>query len=328
MKTVSFRYINRDDVLSLRIDLEDVLSVTEKTLDEHGRRAFEMPPKPGIHPRPGAFIHAMPAFLSDLRISGLKWVSGFPENRKQGFPTIAGLLILNDPETGMPLCVMDATWLTAVRTAAVSGVAVRHLSGGQPRILGIVGAGAQGRHHAEMIRHVCASIEQIVFYDISHDTAVQFKRDMEDACGSTIRLAPDPETVFKSSDIVVTATGRQNRPMVGGEWLRKGGLYLGLESFRYWQESGLLSADKFVTDDWNQAQTFLKISKHIRTPPRLYGELSEIVMGTKPGREGLDEKIVCIFCGMAIFDIALGDLIYRVASDKGVGSELPMMHLD
>ena len=92
-KRISFRYINQDDVLSLNIGFDDILSVTEQALKEHGRKAFEMPPKPGVHPLPRTFIHAMPAFLSNLKIAGLKWVSGFPENWRMNLPTIVGLLI-------------------------------------------------------------------------------------------------------------------------------------------------------------------------------------------------------------------------------------------
>ena len=75
-----------------------------------------MPPKPGIHTMPDAFIHAMPAYIPSMRSAGIKWVSGYPENFKRGLPYITGLLILNDVETGIPYAVMDCTWITAMRT--------------------------------------------------------------------------------------------------------------------------------------------------------------------------------------------------------------------
>jgi ornithine cyclodeaminase/alanine dehydrogenase len=324
VKKISFRYLNQDDVLSLNIALDDILLVTEKALKEHARKAFEMPPKPGIHPLPGTFIHAMPAFLSDLKIAGLKWVSGFPENWKTSLPTIIGLLILNDSKTGLPLCVMDATWLTAIRTAAVSGVAVKYLLREHSRVLGIVGAGTQGRYNTGMIKHICPSIKEVIAFDINREQLDKLQSHVQDTYGLAVKFAPDPKTVFKESDVVVTATGKQDRPMVERDWLRQGGLYIGLESFRYWGEEALLSVDKFVTDDWNQAQSFLQNSVHIRTPPHLYGELSEIVINAKRGRETKDEQIVCIFVGMAIIDIAFGDLVYKMALEKGVGNELTL----
>lgn len=324
MKKIHLRYLNQNDVLSLNINFDDILSVTEKALKEHGRKAFEMPPKPGIHPLPGSFIHAMPAFLSDLKMAGLKWVSGFSKNLEKDLPTIVGLLVLNDTETGLPLCIMDATWLTAVRTAAVTGVAAKYLVREKPRVLGIVGAGTQGTSNTEMIKQTCPSIQEVIVFDVNPEQLSKFQSYIQDTYGLRVKFAPDPQMVFQESDMVVTATGKQERPMVEGAWLKPGGLYFGLESFRYWGEEALLSVDKFVTDDWNQAQSFLENSKHIQKSPHLYGELGEIVLGAKPGRETDDERIVCIFIGMAIIDIAVGHLIYNKALEKRAGTELTL----
>ena len=326
-KRISFRYINQDDVLSLNIGFDDILSVTEQALKEHGCKAFEMPPKPGVHPLPRTFIHAMPAFLPNLKIAGLKWVSGFPENWRMNLPTIVGLLILNDPETGLPLCIMDATWLTAIRTASVSAVAAKHLLREQSRVLGIIGAGAQGTFHTEMIKHVCPSIQEVVVFDIDRQQLDKFQSHVRNTCRLTVNSVQSPEAVFKESDVVVTATAKQDRPMVESAWLREGGFYVGVESFRYWNESALLSVNKFVTDDWNQTQTFLQKSTHIREPLQVYAELGEIVIGAKPGRETENERIACIFVGMAIVDIAFGDLIYKMALKKGIGSELTLARI-
>lgn len=327
MKEISLRYLNQDDVLSLNIAFDDILLVTEKALKDHGRSAFEMPPKPGIHPLPGTFIHAMPAFLSDLKIAGLKWVSGFPENWKMGLPTIIGLLILNDPETGLPLCIMDATWLTAIRTAAVSAVAAKHLLRKDSRVLGIIGAGTQGTFHTEMIKHICPSMQEVIAFDINREQMEKFQSHIQGTYGLTVKSVLTPEAVFKESDMVVTATAKQDRPMVERAWLRKGALYIGVESFRYWNEGALLSFDKFITDDWNQTRSFLQKSKHIRKSLQLYGELGEIVLGAKPGREAEDERIGCIFIGMAIIDVAFGDLIYKMALEKGIGNSLTLARL-
>ena len=86
-----------------------------------GEGRVEMPPKPGIHTRKDAFIHAMPAYIPSLESAGIKWVSGYPENQKKGLPYISGLLILNDPETGIPISVMDATWITASPRSRITG---------------------------------------------------------------------------------------------------------------------------------------------------------------------------------------------------------------
>jgi ornithine cyclodeaminase/alanine dehydrogenase len=324
MGNVVLRFLSQADVLALDLDFDTVLAATEKALGEHAHKAFEMPPKPGVHPAPGTFIHAMPAYLPNLQAAGLKWVSGFPENAQKGLPMIAGVLVLNDPETGFPICLMDATWITAVRTAAVSTLAAGCFLQKNFRSLGIIGAGTQGTYHTEMLKHVFPSIKEVLAFDTSKTQLEAFRTNMRERHRLAVTFASDPKPVFDESELVITATSKQQAPLVGKTWLKPGGVYIGLESFRYWREEALLSADKFVTDDWNQAQNFLKNTKHIRKAPKLHAELGEIVTGAKPGRENTQERIVCIFVGMALVDIALGNMIYKTAMENGIGNDLTL----
>jgi len=324
MGDVILRFLNQADVSALSLGFDNVLAATEKALGEHARKAFEMPPKPGVHPLPGTFLHAMPAYLPNFRAAGLKWVSGFPENVAKGLPMIMGLLVLNDPETGFPLCIMDATWITAIRTAAVSTLAAKCFLQTNSPLLGIIGAGTQGTYHAEMLKHVFPSIREVLAFDTSERQMEIFRKHLQDSSKLVVRSVPDAKTVFEEADLVITATSRQDAPQVSKSWLKKGGLYIGLESFRYWREDALLSADKFVTDDWKQAQSFIKITKHISKAPKLYAEIGEVVSGAKAGRQKTHERIVCIFVGMALVDIALGDVIYKTALKNGIGNDLTL----
>ncbi|HDI00012.1 MAG TPA: ornithine cyclodeaminase family protein, partial [Firmicutes bacterium] len=99
-------YLSRSDVEAVALSMGRVIELLEKAFFEKGMGRVEMPPKPGVHPRPDAFIHAMPAYIPAMEAVGIKWVSGYPENSKRGLPYISGLLVLNDPETGLPTCVM------------------------------------------------------------------------------------------------------------------------------------------------------------------------------------------------------------------------------
>ena len=101
-------YLSQADVISTGLGMKEIIQLVEKAFFEKGNGWVEMPPKPGIHPGGGDnFIHAMPAYIPALNSAGIKWVSGFPGNVERGLPYISGLLILNDPETGIPLAVMD-----------------------------------------------------------------------------------------------------------------------------------------------------------------------------------------------------------------------------
>ena len=100
-------YLSQADVAAVGLTMEEIIAALEAMFREKGEGRVEMPPKPGVHPLPDAFIHAMPAFIPALNSAGVKWVSGYPDNYRRNLPYISGLLILNDPQTGLPLAVMD-----------------------------------------------------------------------------------------------------------------------------------------------------------------------------------------------------------------------------
>ena len=121
-------YLSRKDVESIGLKMSDIIESLDRMFREKGEGKTEMPPKPGIHTRKDAFIHAMPAYIPSLGSAGIKWVSGYPQNQARGLPYISGLIVLNDPETGLPVCVMDCTWVTAQRTGAATAVAAKYLA--------------------------------------------------------------------------------------------------------------------------------------------------------------------------------------------------------
>src|SRR5579862_3166053 len=108
-------YLSAADVKQVALEMSTIISLLETAFQEKGENRVEMPPKPGIHTQPDAFIHAMPAFIPAMRSAGVKWVSGYPGNQERGLPYITGLLILNDVETGLPYAIMDCTWITGYR---------------------------------------------------------------------------------------------------------------------------------------------------------------------------------------------------------------------
>ena len=120
-------YLSRADVEAVHLSMKEIIHLLEQAFLEKGHGRVEMPPKPGVHTMPDAFIHAMPAYIPSMRSAGIKWVSGYPDNFKRGLPYISGLMILNDVETGIPYAVMDCAWITAMRTGAASALSAKYL---------------------------------------------------------------------------------------------------------------------------------------------------------------------------------------------------------
>ena len=147
-------YLSRADVEAVALDMPAMIGLLETAFREKGEGRVEMPPKPGIHTQPDAFIHAMPAHIPGLHAAGIKWVSGYPGNQAKGLPYITGLLILNDEVTGLPYSVMDCTWITAYRTGAATAVSAKYLARPQSETAGILACGVQGRTNLEALAAV------------------------------------------------------------------------------------------------------------------------------------------------------------------------------
>ncbi len=315
-------YLSRSEVESLGMEMKEIISALEFMFREKGEGRVEMPPKPGIHPRPDSFIHAMPAYIPGLRSAGMKWVSGFPENQKKGLPYLSGLIILNDPETGFPLAVMDGTWITAQRTGAATAVAAKFLARPDSRIAGVLGCGVQGRSNIEALR-VLFPIEKIKAYDIRPAALDQYARDMKGRYGLEVVPARSPREAVSGSDIVITAGPILKIPhaTIKAGWLDAGAFASLVDFDSYWHPDALFEVDKFLTDDLPQLEYYRSIGYFQKIPP-VYAELGELVCGRKPGRQSADERTMTCNLGLALDDMAVAPLVYRRALEKGIGTWL------
>src|SRR5512135_2918111 len=170
-------YLSQADVTKVNLDMATVIKLLETAFSEKGKGKVEMPPKPGIHTMPDAFIHAMPAYIPSMKSAGIKWVSGYPDNSKRELPYISGLLVLNDVETGIPYAVMDCTWITAYRTGAATALAAKYLARPESQTAGILACGVQGRTNLEALK-VLFPIEHAYVYDIHPDRQAQYAKEM------------------------------------------------------------------------------------------------------------------------------------------------------
>jgi len=324
MEKVSFIYLSQEDVVGLNLDLHLSISIIEKTFKEHAQKQVEIPPKPGIHPQEGSFIHAMPAYLKDSKICGIKWVSGFPSNHKLNLPQILGILILNDIKTGLPIAVMDCRWITAVRTGAVTAITAKYCAKKNSDVLGIIGAGIQARYQLKLIEIAMPFLQELIIFDINTDISQQFLKDMESQTKLKIRIGKSLQETVENSDIIVTATQRMKEPIIKDEWFKAGSLGCPLESGWAWEKETIEGVDKFITDDYNQMKYFASQGA-IKGNFKFYAEVGEIVVGKKKGRENDKERILAINEGLAIFDIALANQIYLKAKKENKGQTLTLM---
>jgi len=317
-------YLSRKEVEEINLPMREIIIVLDQMFKEKGAKKVEMPPKPGIHPRPDAFIHAMPAYLPSLESAGMKWVSGYPQNQKKRLPYISGLLILNDPETGVPIAIMDCTWITAKRTGAATAVAAKYLARKNSSTVGIVACGVQGRSNLEAL--CCLfGIKKVKAYDIYPEIAERYAREMGEKLQLKIEPVGELLEAVKNLDIVVTSGPilKHPQPAIPPGWLSRGSFACPLDFDSYWQGEAFREADKLATDDIEQ-MNYYRQEGYFRQTPEPYADLGEIVAGRKPGRESDNERTISINLGLALEDMATAILIYREALDKGIGVELPL----
>ena len=327
MKRIELLYLSQEDVISTAMTMPETIAVVEDALREHGLGETENPPKPGVHPA-NAFIHAMPGYLPRKKAAGLKWVSSFSGNTGLGLPPVMGLLILNDVQTGQPLAVMDCRWITAMRTGAVSAVSARYLAAKNSTVVGIIGAGIQGRYNLLALAAALPSLESVRVFDINPRTADGFVATLAGKLQLQFEIGKSPQEVIEGAHIIVTATGRLDQPIFKEKWISPGSLVLPVHH-RGWENRTLHKVDKFITDDWQQLkQAHEKVGGFNGPLPQRHTELGEIITGQKPGRENEMERIINFNYGLAIEDVAMASEIYTRAKAKGLGQILPLMEAE
>ena len=325
MKPNRLLYLSQKDVVSVGLTMTEIIETLEVAFREKGRGNTEMPPKPGIHPGgEDNFIHAMPAYIPALNAAGVKWVSGFPGNQKKGLPYIAGLLILNDPETGIPISVMDCVWITAVRTGAATALSARHLARPESSVVGVLGCGVQGRTNVEAL-NTLFPLKRVMAYDVNTEAV----RGYADEIGSRLNLEVIPVGIPREAvtgcDIVVTAGPILKSPhaTIQTGWLDEGAFASLVDFDSYWHPDAMQAAAKFCTDDTPQLRQYQQMG-YFQNIPEIHADLGELVTGQKPGRETSAERTLTANLGLAIDDMAVAPIIFRKAVEKELGTWLPL----
>jgi ornithine cyclodeaminase/alanine dehydrogenase len=324
MNQSEFLYLSRSDVERINLPMRDIINALDDMFKEKGLGRVEMPPKPGIHTRPDAFIHAMPAYIPSTEAAGVKWVSGYPENQQKGLPYITGLLILNDADTGVPIAVMDATWITAKRTGAATAVAAKYLARPESSSVGILACGVQGRTNLEALATIFP-ITTVKAYDIYPEVAQKFAAEMAEITPAEIEVVRQPRDAVEGMDLVVTSGPilKDPTPTIKAGWLKAGAFASPVDFDAYWFGEALAEMDKLATDDLAQ-MAYYRQSGYFKETPQPYADLGQIAAGIKPGRQHDEERIASINLGLALDDMATAPLIYKQALEKGIGTKLPL----
>jgi ornithine cyclodeaminase/alanine dehydrogenase len=317
-------YLSRADVEIAALDMSTIIGLLQQAFVEKGRGLVEMPPKPGIHTMPDAFIHAMPAYIPSLKSAGIKWVSGYPENFKRGLPYISGLLMLNDPDTGLPYAVMDCTWITAYRTGAASALAARYLARPESETAAILACGVQGRTNLEAL--ACTfPVKRAYAYDIRADARARYVDEMSAKLGIEVIGVKEPREAVEQADLIVTSGPilKHPTPTIEPGWIQPGAFASAVDFDSYFTNGAMAQMSRISTDDHAQFQYYKSIG-YFQQTPNPYADLGELAAGLKPGRQSPEERTMAINLGLAMDDMAVAPAVYQRAKEKGLGTKLPL----
>ncbi|WP_282939181.1 ornithine cyclodeaminase family protein [Paenibacillus sp. RC67] len=316
----------------MRAALEDV----RRALLCHGQGETILPPKMTLShsfdkqtgPSSGSLPHyvAMPAYLGgNVPYAGFKWVSvGHPHTADQ--PDITAIIVIQSPQSSYPAAIMDGTLITSIRSAAVTAVAVQELARPDAQVLGIIGTGAQGAKHLQLLSQALPKLKQIRLYNRSRDKAVELATRWKDQVKTEIIVTEGAQEAVMESDIVVTATST-NEPIVQAEWLKRGVLYVQVGRHEITFEA-VQRFDKIFVDDWQQirqrgVQTLALMEQEGRWRSScLHGTLGQRLLGAIVGRESDSERIMVSTIGLGVVDLAIAARIYEQAVAQGIGQVL------
>ncbi len=274
-------------------------------------------------------INAMPGYIGgEYNMAGIKWIGSGPQNYKKGLPRASVTVILNDPETKLPVCVADGTAISTVRTGASGGVAIELLAKENAEVMTICGAGAQAHTQLEAAYISRPSLKKVNVYDIVPANADRFiSLNKEKYPNITFVNTSDVEGAVRESDIIDCVT-LAVEPFIKGAWLKKGALVMNMSDYEVDNDCVRL-ADKVVVDFWESIKhrmistVALMWKDGLFKDEQLHAELGEILLGEKTPRESDDEIIYFNAVGAGILDIAVATRCYKKAIEAGRGTKIP-----
>ncbi|HEY5123976.1 MAG TPA: ornithine cyclodeaminase family protein [Ignavibacteria bacterium] len=316
--------LNRNDVISL-LDMKDCIDAVEKAFAELSNGTAVLPLRTAIKPEGGISLY-MPSYLKEMGALACKVVSVYKNNPSQyNLPTTIGKVLVQDEKTGDVVCIMDGSYLTAVRTGAASGVATKYLArDDKGQSVGIFGAGVQARNQLWAITCV-RNVNKAVVYDLNDEALNKFIKEMTEKLKIDITKSKSIQEVIECN-IICTATS-SSVPLFDGSKVKEGTHINGIGSHTpdaRELDSEIVKRSVFVGDSleacFNEAgDIMIPMKEGSIKASHFYAELGEIVTGKKPGRRNNKDITLFKSNGLAIQDAATAHLVYKKALEKKIG---------
>jgi ornithine cyclodeaminase/alanine dehydrogenase-like protein (mu-crystallin family) len=318
------RFIDRDEV-ARRLTYEKCIPIVREAMIAFSRGETKQLLRSLIPLSEGRMFGIMPGAMGAHSVFGAKLISVFHDNFAKGIQSHQGLVILFDPESGAPVCVVHAGEITAIRTAAASAVATDALARKDAHRLALLGYGEQAESHARAISKV-RQLDSIVVWGRSPERAQAFAGRMQPQLGMPVRAAASVQEAVAETDIICTLTSAYD-PILKGEWVRPGTHVNAVGSSHAGAaeiDNDLVVRARFIADSregvLQQGGEFLRAkSAGSIGDEHVVGEIGQVLAGELEGRRSADEITIYKSLGHIVQDLASAWALYE-DRDQGAGA--------
>lgn len=319
------RYLTATDLHGLGLTTARVAGALEEAFRHKAAGSVVAPPMTFFHRESGGWFNSMVCSIAPLGFAGCKFQSGDATNPARGLPSIQGFYLLCESAGGRMVALMDARWLTAIRTAAVGALFARREARKGATTVGILGCGLQGRLQLEAIKAAVPSITHCRAYDIDAGFAERYRREYYGRFGVDIEIVSNPEGAVRGMDIVMSSGPimKVRNPTLRADWFAPGCLYLSLDRDSYITDEAVRTMDLVFSDD---REALLHAREHenaFDAVSRVDADLTQIAAGGALTRRNAQEKIAVFVNGLGIEDLAAAIEVYKLAVERQAGTVLP-----
>ncbi|MEQ8604327.1 MAG: ornithine cyclodeaminase family protein [Marivibrio sp.] len=328
---IGFTYLSGFDVERLMLTDAEILAAVEASLAAQGRGETVVEPRTHLMPGGGIDGHfnVLRGVIRSAGYAGVKVVGDFVQNYQRGLPSEMAMLMLFDPQTGVPKAMIDATAITEMRTGALTAIGAKHLAPAAPKVLGHIGARGTAYWNVRLLDRLF-DFEEIRVHSRRAESREPFAARLSEDLGKTVVATDDWESCLDGADVMVEASRLSKpEPLFKTRWIKPGALVVPYGTMSALELDIVDRVAKIVVDDRGQmrAGPLGALRPHIDaglvSEDAVHAELGEICAGAKPGRENASETILFWHRGLPTSDIALGAALLEKAAEAGVGRRLP-----
>lgn len=330
MQQIHFTYLNGPDVEQLALTDDEILAAVEEGLKAQGLGQTVIEPRMHLTPDPAfrGHFNVLRGYIAPMNLAGVKIVGDYVDNYKRDLPSEMALLNLFDPRTGMPVALVDATAITEMRTGALTALGAKYLARKGSKVLGHVGARGTAYWNVRLLDRLF-DFEEIRVHSRRPESRDAFAAKLSADLGKPVKAVESWQECLEGADIQIEASRLEKpEPLFKTEWVRKGNFVVPYGTMSAVELSLTDVMDKILMDDWGQARAgkLGALRAHVDSgklsEATLHGELCEVVVGKKSGRERDDETILFWHRGLSLSDIALGHALLEKAKARDIGQRL------